>query len=198
MKAHFITYEDKKNKKHRARLPEGRYLDVGEKIHKGDLRIYSDAKPDVVGGKKINSILYPVGYVIYSYEKEYFYRPSKKRAKKENLKGPLAGYRTLKPEEIVQDGDIWFSKTFPQGCVVQGCEYYPPMKAMEKDWRIYKRPPVKPLKPGSRVDFDLSSLTSLKGSGTVLELEGKDNCILWPDKPILGLQAIIIEKKLLK
>jgi hypothetical protein len=84
------TYENLKGKKVIEILPHGRYLKVGEIVESGDLRVWDNAKHNVISP---TSYSWRIGTKINSDYRRSFYRPTKPK------------YRILKSNEIIRKGD---------------------------------------------------------------------------------------------
>jgi hypothetical protein len=201
MKAHFNTYTDNQGKAHRFKLPEGCYLKKVEITLKGDLRWWQNEGPVVAGTSK--GYEHYAGDTVEKHLVGFWYRPSKKRAKKAK-KTPKSSpkYTILKPEDVIQEGDVWDGT---KGCKNVLCDksFFGSNVAGLKQsfpWRVYKRPPVKNPMSGSRVAFDLSTLPELIGEGTILDrqLGDNDDWLVWLDKPVLGQNVLTIPKKFFK
>ena len=110
-------------------LPPGRYLEANEKIKAGDLRLFSNHP-----FKKVpdNDFFIDSGVCPTNVGKFYRLEPKKKV-------NPNSKYRVLKPNELIKEGDVWFSPTIPNGHVVtknevKDCDY-----PSDVSWRTYKR-----------------------------------------------------------
>jgi hypothetical protein len=185
-------------------LQPGRFLDVGDTIQKGDIKIWTNAAPESVESHGCVERGFGPGEVVKdTVVKNQFFRPSKKRAKKAK-KTPKSStkYTILKPEDVIQEGDVWDGT---KGCKNVLCDksFFGSNVAGLKQsfpWRVYKRPPVKNPMSGSRVAFDLSTLPELIGEGTILDrqLGDNDDWLVWLDKPVLGQNVLTIPKKFFK
>ena len=90
------TYQNSKRQIITETLPPGQFLKVGEKLKKGDWRLWKDSKHNIVSSKchwwgQVGQELDP----IYSHS---FYRPTTPK------------YRILKPNEIIRKGDQLYDK----------------------------------------------------------------------------------------
>jgi hypothetical protein len=132
-----------------------------------------------------------------------FYRPSKKRAKKVNkTQKPSPKYTILKPEDVIQEGDVWDGTKGLKNILCDKSFFGSNVAGLKQSfsWRTYKRPVTRKPEPGSRVAFDLSTLPELIGEGTILDrqLGDNDDWLVWLDKPVLGQNVLIIPKKFFK
>jgi hypothetical protein len=88
------TYRNAKGKTIAEILPNGRFLKIGERVEKGDLRIWDNDKYNVISPYRYS---WWIKETVPSSYRNSFYRPTKPK------------YRILKSNEIIRKGDQAYS-----------------------------------------------------------------------------------------